>query len=101
MKIGGQTTFTHRRHLDDRRKWPNAGLLGFAESTLMHLATRDFLMLLDTQPAFARMLILIQGQRIRELLTWVEALTKLSAEGRLAERLLLFPQREASRWRAG
>jgi len=47
------------------------------------------------------MLILIQGQRIRELLTWVEALTKLSAEGRLAERLLLFPQREASRWRAG
>jgi len=60
------------------------------DSVLMHLPTRDFQMLLDTLPAFARMLILIQAERVRDTLEWIEALTKLSAEGRLAARLLLF-----------
>jgi CRP/FNR family transcriptional regulator, cyclic AMP receptor protein len=55
---------------------------------LMHLPTRDFDHLVDHVPAFARMLILLQAERVRQLLGWVEALTKLGAEGRLAERLL-------------
>jgi len=60
------------------------------DATLMHLAARDFLTLVEAHSAFARMLILIQGQRVREALSWIEALTKLGAEGRLAERLLIF-----------
>jgi CRP/FNR family cyclic AMP-dependent transcriptional regulator len=60
------------------------------DSALMHLSVRDFSALFHTHGAFARMLILIQGQRLRDALTWIEALTKLGAEGRLAERFLLF-----------
>lgn len=59
-------------------------------STLMQLTKSDFDELLDTMPAFARMLLKLQGERIRDLLIWTEALTKLDAEGRLAFRLLLF-----------
>ena len=64
--------------------------IALTEARLMHLSPADFLALFDAHPAFARMLMLIQGQRVRDLLGWVEALTKLDAEGRLAERLLLF-----------
>ena len=45
----------------------------------------------------ARMLILLQGQRVRDALTWIEALTKLGAEGRLAERLLLLAESRGRR----
>lgn len=60
------------------------------DSELMHLGNRDFNQLLDELPEFARMLLKIQGERIRDLLMWTEALTKLDAEGRLAVRLLIF-----------
>ena len=60
------------------------------ESAVMYLSGRDFLELLDAVPAFMRMMLLLQVERIRQLLEWSEALTKLGAEGRLAERLLLF-----------
>lgn len=66
------------------------------DSTLMHLSKSDFNELLDNVPAFARMLLRIQGERIRDLLLWTEALTKLDAEGRLAVRLLLFAQSHGS-----
>lgn len=59
-------------------------------SRFMFLSSRDFLHLFDSHPAFARMLILIQGERLREALGWIEVLTKLGAEGRLAARLLMF-----------
>ena len=67
------------------------------DSVLMHLPTQDFLTLFDTLPPFARMLVLLQGQRIRDALVWIEALTKLGAEGRLAERLLLFAEGRGQR----
>lgn len=62
------------------------------DCVLMHLAPKDFLTLFDQVPSFARMLILLQSERVRQLLIWNEALTKLGAEGRLAERLLIFAE---------
>lgn len=62
------------------------------DSTLLHLSRADFLALFETQPGFSKMLILLQGERVRQLLDWTETLTKLPAEGRLAERLCIFAQ---------
>ncbi len=80
--------------LGDISTWDEGGrtldCIALEPATLMHLRTREFDHLLDTLPAFARMLLKIQGERIRMLLSWNEALTKLNAEGRLAARLLFF-----------
>jgi len=71
------------------------------DSHLFHLKPVDFSNLLDTVPPFARMLILMQAQRVRDALVWIEALTKLDAEGRLAQRLLLFAQARGRQLPAG
>ena len=71
------------------------------DSELLHLRPADFSGLLDTVPRFARMLILIQAQRVRDSLVWIEALTKLDAEGRLAQRPLLFAQARGRQHPAG
>ncbi|MFA7416246.1 MAG: Crp/Fnr family transcriptional regulator [Rhizobium sp.] len=87
---------TPGKWLGDISAWDDDGrtldCTALEQAVLMHLNMRDFNHLLDGLPAFARMLLKIQGERIRMLLAWNEALTKLDAEGRLATRLLFLMQ---------